>query len=122
MEPFDISIISSPLNLTIVDYSSTMVQLEWMVTAVGGDQRYNVYCYHSNCPYCSHLPTVDIITTSSLMVTVDGLMSLTQYSCCVTAVEDNQESFCSQEVHFTTLHAGEYSFNIQVRNNYANNY
>ncbi len=92
---------SSPTQLIFQTFQ-TSLQLRWNTHSDGVD-HFNVYCYHTSCPYCSHLPAVDTVTTPSTTATVTGLTPYTEYGCCVTAVNLNQESDCSEELNMTTI-------------------
>ncbi len=94
---------SSPTQLIVIQVFQTSLQLRWTNTHSDGVDHFNVYCYHTSCPYCSHLPAVDTVTTSSTTATVTGLTPYTEYGCCVTAVNLNQESDCSEELDISTL-------------------
>ena len=98
----EIGMTYSPTQLVISQISQTSLQLHW-IYAHNGVNYFNVYCYHTSCPYCSHLPTVGTVTTTSTVVTVNGLTPLTEYECCVTAITSSGESECSEEVRGSTL-------------------
>ena len=92
----------SPTQLVFSQVFQTSLQLHWTY-AHNGVNYFNIYCYHTSCPYCSHLSTVEIVTTTSTVVTVNKLTPLTEYECCVTAISSSGESLCSQEVKHSTL-------------------
>ncbi len=94
---------SSPTQLIVTRVFQMSLQLRWTNTHDDGVNNFNVYCYHTSCPYCSHLPAVHTVTTSSTIATVTGLTPYTKYGCCVTAVYLNQESDCSEELNISTL-------------------
>ncbi len=94
---------SSPTQLIVTQVFQTSLQLRWTNTHDDGVDHFNVYCYHTSCPYCSHLPAVHTVTTSSTIATVTGLTPFTEYECCVTAINLNQESDCSEELNISTL-------------------
>jgi len=99
--------INSPTNVTVTGVFSTVVELKWSGADDGRQYHYNVYCYHPECPYCSHLPDVMTVVTNTSMATVTGLLLETMYACCVTA-QFGQESLCSEEINFTTLSGSEF--------------
>ncbi len=98
----EIGLTHTPTQLVVSRVSQTSLQLRW-TSAHSGVDYYNVYCYHTSCPYCSHLPSVGTVTTTSTIATVNGLTPLTEYECCVTAISSSGESQCSQEVRNSTL-------------------
>ncbi len=92
----------SPTQLVISQVSQTSLQLHWTY-AHNGVNYFNIYCYHTSCPYCSHLPTVGTVTIISTEVMINELTPFTEYACCVTAVSSSLESQCSEEVRCSTL-------------------
>ncbi len=94
---------SSPTQLIVIQAFQTSLQLRWTNTHSDGVDHFNVYCYHTSCPYCSHLPAVHTVTTSSTTATITGLTPYTEYGCCVTAVNLNQESDCSEELLYQVI-------------------
>ncbi|XP_064392927.1 uncharacterized protein LOC135340507 isoform X2 [Halichondria panicea] len=94
---------SSPTQLIVTQVFQMSLQLRWTNTHDDEVNHFNVYCYHTSCPYCSHLPAVHTVTTSSTTATVTGMTPYTEYGCCVTAVNLNQESNCSEELNISTL-------------------
>ena len=95
--------VSSPTQLIVTQVFQMSLQLRWTNTHSDGVDHFNVYCYHTSCPYCSDLPAVHTVTTSITIATVTGLTPYTEYGCCVTAVYLNQESDCSEELNISTL-------------------